>query len=510
MKSLWYDIMYERFEDVDKAYENTFQWVLNDSAFGFSEWLKSPSAPTYWITGKPGSGKSTLMKYIHQHPRTQELLREWAGTRPLIIANHFFWVSGDQLQRHQIGLLRSLLYQILRECPQLIESVCEMRWNDDELIWDEPWDFRTLSSCFEHLASHEALDAKVCLFIDGLDEYDGDHRELVRLLSGLTRSSNSQLFKLCVSSRSWNVFEAEYGGLLHKLKMHELTSNDIRSYVECNLHEDPYISEIFTAQHDQSSQLIRTITEKAQGVFLWVHYVVRLVLRTAVDCPTMSDLMRMVDYYPADLDPLFERVLAATPEVYRRDTAVMINICLESVSRPCLVLLRFAERGIENENYALQKEISELTKDDLNDMQKFEQRLKGRCMDLIEVNLSRSGLHPDIPPVIFSQVDFFHRSVRDFLHMKNGWIKDWAGETFDVHLAMCRAILAFFKILPSPVFAWNVDNYLIARNLYQFFASAHILETQRGLAIGPLLEELDDVLTNRITTIEVNYRTTKN
>lgn len=497
--------MYDRFEDVVKAYGNTFQWVLDDSAFGFSAWLKSPSARTYWITGKPGSGKSTLMKYIHQNHRTQELLREWAGNHQLVIANHFFWVSGDQLQRHQIGLLRSLLYQILRECPQLIASVCEMRWNDDELTWDEPWNLRTLSSCFERLANHEALDAKICLFIDGLDEYDGDHRELIRLLKDLTRSSNSQLFKLCVSSRPWNVFEAEYGGLLHKLRVHELTSNDILSYVECNLHEDQYLSEIFTTEHRESSQLIRMITDKAQGVFLWVHYVVRLLLKTAVDCPTMSDLMRMVDDYPAELDPLFERILAAIPKVYHRDTARMINICLESVSRPSLVVLRFAERGIENENYALQKEIAELTKDDLKDMQKFEQRLKGKCMDFIEVHLSGTGLHPDIPPVIFSQVDFFHRSVRDFLHMKNRWIKDWAGETFDVHLAMCRAVLAFFKILPSPVFAWNVDNYVVARNLYQFFASAHILETQRGVAVGPLLEQLDDVLTDRITKIEVNY-----
>ncbi|KAF9641521.1 hypothetical protein BFW01_g1504 [Lasiodiplodia theobromae] len=506
LKSLRYNIMYDRFEDVVKAYGKTFQWVLDDPSFGFFAWLKSPFSRTYWITGKPGSGKSTLMKYIHQHPRTQELLQEWADSHQLVIANHFFWVSGDQLQRRQIGLLRSLLFQILRECPQLIESVCEMRWNEDELTWDEPWNLRTLSSCFERLANHEALDAKICLFIDGLDEYDGDHRELVRLLRGLTRSPNSHLFKLCVSSRPWNVFEAEYGGLLDKLSVHELTSNDILSYVDCNLHEDEYLSEMLTAEHHRSSELIHMITEKAQGVFLWVHYVVRLLLKTAVDCPTMSDLVRIVDDYPDELDPLFERILAAIPKVYRRDTAQMIQICLSSVSPPSLVVLRFAERGIENGDYALQKKITNLTKDNLKDVQKFQQRLKGKCMDFLEVHLSGSGLHPDIPPVIFYQVDFLHRSVRDFLHMNKGWINRWAGETLDVHLAMCRASLAFFKILPSPVFAWNVDNYLISRNLYQFFASAHILETKRGLAIGPLLEELDHVLTIGITSIEVTCR----
>jgi hypothetical protein len=41
----------------------------------FSEWL-SPNKSLFWINGKPGSGKSTLMKFLLEHLRTQELLRE--------------------------------------------------------------------------------------------------------------------------------------------------------------------------------------------------------------------------------------------------------------------------------------------------------------------------------------------------------------------------------------------------------------------------------------------------
>lgn len=512
LKSLRYNIMYDRFEDVVEAYGKTFQWVLNDPAFRFSEWLKSPSSRTFWITGKPGSGKSTLMKYIHQHPRTRELLQEWAGSHRLVIANHFFWVSGDQLQRRQTGLLRSLLFQVLRECPHLISNVCETRWNEDELTWDEPWNLRTLSSCFERLANDVALDTKICLLIDGLDEYDGDHRELVRLLRNLMRSPRSQLFKLCVSSRPWNVFEAEYGGLQEKLNVHDLTLNDILSYIDCNLNEDEYLCEMFTADHRRGSELIHMITKKAQGVFLWVYYVVRLLLKTAMDCPTMSDLVKMVDDYPDELDPLFDRILAAIPKAYHQDTARMIKICLESVSPPPLVVLWFAEQVIEDEDYALHKEIAELTEDDLKDIQKFKKRLKGKCMDFIEVHRSQSARSSDILPVYLYQVDFFHRTVRDFLHLKKGWINKLTGETFDVHLAMCRATLVLFKTLPSSTldssstFEWTSNNDLIARSLYQFFVSAHILETERGLPIEALLEQLDKVLSTWVGRTKVSHR----
>lgn len=37
-----------------------------------------------WI--KPGSGKSTLMKYIYEHPATSNLLQKWADTVPVLTA----------------------------------------------------------------------------------------------------------------------------------------------------------------------------------------------------------------------------------------------------------------------------------------------------------------------------------------------------------------------------------------------------------------------------------------
>lgn len=46
-------------------------------------------------------------------------------------------------------------------------------------------------------------------FVDGLDEYDGEHVDIINVLR---RFASSPSFKLCVSSRPWNVFVEAIGG----------------------------------------------------------------------------------------------------------------------------------------------------------------------------------------------------------------------------------------------------------------------------------------------------------
>ncbi|KAG9494916.1 hypothetical protein J7337_013145 [Fusarium musae] len=65
----------------------------------FVDWLKS-DLPVYWITGKPGSGKSTLMKYLISDSRTPAALKKWK--KDAIIIAHFFWKTGTLLQRFSL------------------------------------------------------------------------------------------------------------------------------------------------------------------------------------------------------------------------------------------------------------------------------------------------------------------------------------------------------------------------------------------------------------------------
>jgi len=104
-KSLAFPDMRGRFETVETAHYETFRWIFeagpkqqsntedsihmldnwsdNDQAVWkagelFTIWLKSGSG-IFHVSGKLGSGKSTLMKFLCEHPDTTAKLTEWAG-----------------------------------------------------------------------------------------------------------------------------------------------------------------------------------------------------------------------------------------------------------------------------------------------------------------------------------------------------------------------------------------------------------------------------------------------
>ncbi|KAF7510814.1 hypothetical protein GJ744_005914 [Endocarpon pusillum] len=64
----------------------------------FVDWLEQGNG-VYWINGKPGSGKSTLMNYITSEHQTKEVLTKWADGCDLVTASFYFWKPGTDLQK---------------------------------------------------------------------------------------------------------------------------------------------------------------------------------------------------------------------------------------------------------------------------------------------------------------------------------------------------------------------------------------------------------------------------
>jgi ABC-type bacteriocin/lantibiotic exporter with double-glycine peptidase domain len=69
LQDLSYTAMTNRYETLAESHPKTYDWAFQKSTDeqlpwdNFSVWLKSGRG-VYWVSGKPGSGKSTLMKYI--------------------------------------------------------------------------------------------------------------------------------------------------------------------------------------------------------------------------------------------------------------------------------------------------------------------------------------------------------------------------------------------------------------------------------------------------------------
>ena len=131
LAALYFRKMDARETQVHEAYPDTCSWIFQDPAdrnmkqpwSNFRSWLEAQDN-CYWVEGKAGCGKSTLMKFLYSDPRTLAALRRWAGDScELITASFFCWRSGTPLQMNQEGLLRSLLHTILKQKRDLISRV---------------------------------------------------------------------------------------------------------------------------------------------------------------------------------------------------------------------------------------------------------------------------------------------------------------------------------------------------------------------------------------------------
>lgn len=96
----------------------------------FREWLQEKHG-LFYISGKPGSGKSTLVKYISQDPLTQELLKAWANkdAKDVIAIPFFFWNSGTKEQKTIAGLYRSVLWEVIQSRPELTRRIFPNLWH---------------------------------------------------------------------------------------------------------------------------------------------------------------------------------------------------------------------------------------------------------------------------------------------------------------------------------------------------------------------------------------------
>ncbi|RYP01598.1 hypothetical protein DL764_006164 [Monosporascus ibericus] len=136
-----------------------------------------------------------------------------------------------KLQKSREGLLRTPLFGILQQDNSIVSRIFPGRWFLLQIFGgkvDLPQpQFGELLAAFRALLSETAETLRLALIIDGLDEFEDDHRTLV----GLLREANRKPWvKICTSSRPWNVFKDEYIDN-PMLQLEKLTHEDIELYV---------------------------------------------------------------------------------------------------------------------------------------------------------------------------------------------------------------------------------------------------------------------------------------
>ena len=522
LQSLRFSDMYDRHSRIAEAHANTFQWIFNESRpgstrwKGFVEWLRGDST-LYWITGKAGSGKSTLMKYLYNDSRTSTHLKVWASGVPLVTPGVFLWNSGNEIQYSQIGLLRSTLYQTLLEQPTLIACVLPERWELFMLFshHDPAWTIPELRRAFRLLAGNTSPDVKFCYFIDGLDEFQGDHKEILGFCQDLASSTK---IKVCVASRPWIVFEDAFKSR-SSLMLQDLTYPDIKHYVDSHFHGNAGFVELEKLEPSYSARLLELIAEKASGVFLWVHLVVKSLLAGLANADRVSDLQRRLESLPPDLENLYEKMLGSLDPFYLEHASQIFQIVRRAKRSPTLLCLSFAD---EEPAFVLNSKVQPLQDEELSVRAEImRRRLNSRCKGLLEIGpvsprdidspfskhaeprrpscaaseLSRSPMRNISAISASSTIQYLHRTVKDFIESPDVWARlmRLTTEGFDPSLALCRSFLAQLKVLePNSlelVIFWKFVRDCLE---YAYDVQEHFKPGQHKATIIALIDELDN------------------
>ncbi|KAF2732563.1 hypothetical protein EJ04DRAFT_469974, partial [Polyplosphaeria fusca] len=418
VESLKFADMRDRYERIPEAHQKTFNWVFHEEDDltsapsqefdNFVDWLRS-NKPLYWITGKPGAGKSTLMKYISHDPRLNQHLKVWKADRPLYTTRFFFWNSGSKMQMSRIGLMQSLLHQIISDCPETVDRVFPERWEYQELFGHDnrSWTWSELSNGFRNLI---ADTSKAFFFlIDGLDEFDGDCSELAHFL--LEMLSDESNVKMCLASRPWLVFEDAFRRR-PSLRVEDLTLQDIRIFVMEKLTDNIMFSRLQEHDSTKAGVLIGELTQKASGVFLWVRLAVKSLLDGLRDGDTVEDLQSRLLLIPPDLDRLFQKILGDLDPAYLKEASQIFQASERSrESRDAWSPLSLLSLSFVSEDpqrvFSAEYDKPMSHEDQEYRAETMRRRLNSRCKGLLEAPSYKIN-GPE------TKVHYLHRTVKDF------------------------------------------------------------------------------------------------
>ncbi|KAM0539542.1 hypothetical protein ACHAO7_012078, partial [Fusarium culmorum] len=292
-RKLHFKRLEDRFNKIRLEHPETCTWLLTNKEY--KAWLDKEKFKDHhgvlWLKGKPGTGKSTLMRFAVSrlslaHPEDIKI-------------NFFFNARGVGLENSTTGMYQSLVYQLFSQVPRL-KSVFDnfTRLELPEADVQESWELSSLQRILEH-AVLELESHRLWVFVDALDEGDEEEvRNMIKFfkdLGGYAKTANVDM-RVLFASRHYPqiMISHKVEIILESEREHYL---DIERYIQSEL----YIEDGMTAQGIQDE-----VINRASGVFLWVVLVVK-ILNTAA-AKGMNQKQKLQEL-PSDLSTLFKGIL---------------------------------------------------------------------------------------------------------------------------------------------------------------------------------------------------------
>lgn len=403
LDALRFDSIDVRMADVKAQHSKTCEWFLDHPSY--KSWLDPGQFKDHygflWIRGKPGAGKSTILKFAYLETKRHDRSGQAMTT------SFFFNARGQYLDKSISGMYRSILLKLLETYTDL-QAILD----DHELlprgIKDCP-SVQILKNLLRRAFYSLGARSFTC-FIDALDECDEQQiMDMVQYFEELAEHCTEEgiLVRICFSSRHYPYIDIRFGKrlTLEKQLGHD---KDLEKYVKSRLRiTDSSLLEDLKAE----------ILEKASGVFLWVVLVVQILndaYRRALPVEIRTHLSKL----PNDLSALFKNILQRDEE--NKETLLL-----------SITWILFAKRPLQPEEFfhALSSGLSLTARDsskirfpDARSLTSshFKRNVINSSKGLAEVTRSRP-----------ESVQFIHESVKDFLVKDNGLRELWPELEFD-------------------------------------------------------------------------------
>ncbi|KAH7016248.1 ankyrin repeat-containing protein, partial [Microdochium trichocladiopsis] len=424
LRSLAFDDMDGRPNEIDNEADGTCKRLLKHETL--VQWTRQHRG-LLWINGKPGSGKSTLIKYALR------TLPSLYGTDTLAFS-FFFHGGGHELQRTPLGLFRSILHQLLKRVPgalpNLIDHFDGKRKTEGEPGEKWQWHLQHLQDFLKSALKRILKRFPVILFIDALDECgEQPARELIGQLKDLLSSlpSTDSRFGICFSCRHYPILELD-GGLTIRLDTEN--TQDIVTFVQA-----------YCSRNRLDADVGRLIISRAQGVSMWAHLVLKQVLQLDLQGESTAEIEAEIERIPPDLNGIYNELIKA---VKHRSTTLQLMQWICCSTRPLTTgELQWAMAVDPDCTHKSLDECQTSGKFIAND--KINRRINTLSCGLAEVVQSDNA----------RVVQFIHQSVKDFfveggLMALDNTIRAANLVVPTAHCRLSRSCVRYFRMAVSP------------------------------------------------------------
>jgi hypothetical protein len=416
----------DRLHSISTPHEGSYDWVFEkrgQKESSLLRWLGDTSGRNvFWMTGKPGCGKSTLMKHLFRNERLFPQLEEWSGHDPGFLTGCFLWNCGNDMQKSSIGLLNTLLYETLQDMiygpfeqdPAIIPWLFSDRWNQFLSYGGGLGTFTLpeLRTAFDLLVSDASK--KFLFMVDGLDEIEEGPETLLDIFLTATKREN---VKMCISSRKEPVFQEAFDGC-PRLEVDRYMRKGILSCVLYAFDQNETMFSIPAEDSDGTEEraIILQIVDKSNGVFLWASLATELLLQDVQETDEVATIRARVDALPFDVEDLVAYIVESLSVRQLEQAAKLIRL-LEAHGYPSLLPLCFA--ADPDTSSSLSADVRPLTSlEVLTTIDDMRSLLKYKCKTLLAIFEAGPAEQPrtssDMNLKHF-RVNYTHRCIRDFL-----------------------------------------------------------------------------------------------